>query len=85
MATVKVEVTAEDVAKGRQRNPYACPIACALERAGFLHPGVFPRKDITYVKDNKSVSIYLPIAAEDAVLKFDRVGTMEPFSFEVET
>ena len=85
MATVKVEVTAEDVAKGRRDNPHECPIACALRRTGLENPGVYPTDSITYFKNNRCVSIVLPRVAEDAALKFDRTGTMEPFSFEVET
>lgn len=77
---LKVEVTAEDIAKGQRQNPVACPVACALRRLGY--PGAwFDGYDVGL--ETRGDQIRAPRAARDFAELFDAALSVAPFSFEL--
>jgi len=83
--TVVVEVTADDIKRGEPGSCYTCPVALALERAGFKYPMVLPGDAIFWGSEKQGRQAF---NTPDHVTRFarlfdrDRVG--EPFTFTVE-
>lgn len=85
--TITVEVTAEDIAAGRPRRCYFCPIALAVRRAlrrrdtGAV---MVTPEQITYHTGLVEHVHELPIEAMGFVGRFDAGEDVEPFTFELE-
>jgi hypothetical protein len=83
---VLVEVTQEDIDKGKRGDPWCCPAARALERAtGKKWSVVGPL--CSRVDDRKQAigkRITLPQEVFDFVRAFDGGEPVSPFSFELE-
>lgn len=83
---MKIEVTAEDIARGKRGNACHCPIALAAERAGMRHVKV----DLDSIGEKFTGGCwgrwsYLPVDACEFVDRFDKGLPVEPFAFEIET
>jgi hypothetical protein len=81
--TVTIEVTDEDITNGRPQEPYACPIYLAGKRAGLERLRVRSSTLDVYEGDRR-MCIPLPLEAGYFVARFDRGGSVYPFSFTVE-
>jgi hypothetical protein len=91
---MKIQVTAEDIASGRRRNPNNCAISCALRRLGIANAGVgiAGRNEIWIYRVGMSLlrhgdvavgwRAYGPAAA--AVRDWDLGFDLEPFELELE-
>jgi hypothetical protein len=92
---ITVNVTAHDIANGRKKDCYKCPVALALMRALEAVNDIKVKTvsvgngaaQITLVySDHMSTYSWpqLPDAAADFVWRFDNFRVVEPFSFELE-
>lgn len=79
--SIRVEVTAEDIARGDHRCG-TCPVALAMARVGFRNPIVGPQHVSYAGRDNGPVA--LPPVARAFVAVFDARLAVEPFSFDLE-
>lgn len=92
MATVTVEVTAEDIATGQQRSCQRCPIALAINR--LLCPRAFVEVGSEYLwifpEDwradwSRVVQLRTPREARGFIARFDSKGPpVDPRSFTLE-
>jgi len=89
---LRVEVTAEDIAKGQREEVCLCPIALALSRCGVRGPAVAGavgwtpgdnRWSVTFVEDYENETI-LPEECGTFASAFDKGEPVEPFTFEIE-
>lgn len=79
---VRVDVTAEDIRRGRTEDGWNCPIACALKR---IRRPLYVSVTGFYVSDDAVDPVArLPVAVKSFVLAYDREDPVAPFSFEVE-
>ena len=70
---IKVEVTQEDIEKGKKRDSSCCPVALACKRVvNLTWSEVFQRVGYNY---DRIISRWIG--------KFDRGEKVEPFSFEL--
>jgi hypothetical protein len=77
--TIRIEVTAEDIATGKMMHGDECPVALALRR----ETGVKWLVGSHYtVHPDDGYKVDLPPIATDFVYSFDRELPVEPFSFE---
>lgn len=80
MASIKFNVTQEDIQKGIKRNPCYCPIALAVKRR-------IPDARV-FVSDRILLDgIWVMVAgpqAESFIHNFDQTGEGEPFTFDAE-
>lgn len=82
---MRVEVTAEDIANGKQNHCERCPIALALSRAGAVAPSVFPVNAYWAQTQGGYRSRHrLPGVARTFIAAFDEAGHVEPFAFDIE-
>lgn len=92
MTTLLINVTAEDVARGRQSDCQSCPVALALYRAAV---GQWGRNFFTMVEagyealqvldtDEGEFSAPTPAAAFEFMGVFDNGEPVAPFAFEAE-
>lgn len=65
---VRVEVTAEDIERGRRKGPCSCPIALAARRALGCYVNVQPRT----IRLAGATVCSLPMVAQDFIMRFDR-------------
>jgi hypothetical protein len=88
---MRVDVTAEDIAKGVRSQCSDCPVALALKRA--LGDGISPvvgsdTVDLYFRASGMSylrpLHIPLPMGTARRIQKFDRGEGMAPFSFEID-
>ena len=88
---MRIEVTAEDIAKGERLRACRCPVALALSRAGFEEPEVYP----SYGPDDYSPGgageiiaggdrFALPLTVDRFVAAFDEGKPVEPFAFDLD-
>ncbi len=86
MSTLKVSVTAEDIAAGERRCCGACPIALAVARvtgASFVHTGpVAVQWSLPHGAD--LIQGELPTVAFEFMMDFDRGMSVAPFDFDLE-
>lgn len=74
-----INVTHEDIARGRRVFCDRCPIALAVQRAtGNFNAGAGPRS-IWF--GNPVIHYGTPVSAAEWMLAFDRSEPVEPFSF----
>ena len=78
--TIRIEVTAEDIAAGKPDKCRECPIALAAIRAGIPEANV--KKRCIFVAP--TVRVLLPDAAQRFIDDFDEFREVEPFSFDLE-
>jgi hypothetical protein len=76
---VRVEVTADDIAKGERRVCGACPLAVAIERATSTPTLVWYRS--AFIGGAKAD---LPAVAQDARQVLDSGGDHAPFAFDLD-
>lgn len=81
MRTVTIDVTADDIAKGKPKEPCDCPIAIATDRA--FGGGVAISCGQTLIGIN-FVDYSLPVPARRFIRRFDDGENVKPFSFSVE-
>lgn len=74
---LRVEVTADDIKRGKKNEPEHCPIARAIDR---LYPGneVSVNDDTAEIDD---CTFSLPLIAERFVSRFDAGEKVKPFKF----
>ena len=82
-----VEVTAKDIAFGRQHEPCSCPIALALSRV--LPPDTTVRVDscfLNVLRGSKRERMNSPAALVNWIRDFDFYGhsRVQPASFEID-
>jgi hypothetical protein len=85
---IRVEVTADDIAKGGAMSCGNCPVARALTRLG-VKVEVFGAGVDFYVKGTVGYGDYigyavLPVEAREFIHAFDTDREVAPFTFEIE-
>ena len=84
---MKISVTYEDIQAGIPTSGSSCPIALAIERAGFCRGHrvrVYSSKIVCFSEsDNVSGRFPLPAVAQSFVSDFDEGMAVQPFEFEV--
>lgn len=84
---MQINVTRKDILLGRRNDPYWCPIARAIMRAGIADVSVDGVDVTMFDDDGLRFDVELPVAAQEFVEYFDKhyLGhfTMKPFSFEL--
>ena len=78
--TVRVTVTAADIARGRPYTPDACPVALAIERALGTWATVLVNRVYTTVGRHTVVN---PGSVREFVERFDERFPVAPFEFEL--
>ncbi len=82
---VRIDVTAEDIARGSRCVATGCPVALAFHRQ-------LPKENVAvvattlayYGPHDSRLPLRFPPATADRIREFDRGNGMEPFSFDVE-
>ena len=83
--TIRVEVAAEDIAKGERNNYFACPVALALKRAcGVSNAAVRPRRISIWNTGEFGCSVATPPSVRSFFEIFDAGLTVKPFAFDLE-
>jgi hypothetical protein len=84
---MKIEVTQEDIDKGKRRQACNCPISLAVKRhTGARYVATFPLSGLNFIENDKT---YILPAEEDQesfttfVCDFDDGNPVEPFTFEL--
>jgi hypothetical protein len=83
---VKIQVTADDIAKGEPQDGCYCPIARACLRVFPSLPAlVVSHEDLFADADsNKYPVAPLPVTARDFISRFDMYRPVEPFEFDLD-
>ena len=82
MKTITVEVTQEDIKKGRACDGTYCPIALALKRK-IKRPCLVGVKDIDIYNPKSKYTLHVP-QIKLFVGNFDHGNKVEPFTFELQ-
>ena len=84
--TITINVTDEDILRGRRKDPIACPIALAARRAGLSDPWVH-RLTMTFFRQSEpgctEIRTDLPPETSGFILDFDRGCRVDPFQFTI--
>lgn len=86
---MRVEVTAEDIAKGHRQEEQCCPIWYAIRRAltplyvGGVYIGVIHCEVASRRRGYGRRHVRWPAGVRPRIRKYDRTGVMEPFTFEL--
>lgn len=81
---IKIKVEEKHIQDGKRGSPGYCPIALAIEDAGYWYPVV--DKNIAEFIDNEkgwAWEIDLPNEARSFIMKYDAGIEVHPFEFEV--
>lgn len=78
----RIRVTAKDICEGIPGVPELCPVAKALKRAGFEEATVGPRFFKTK-KGGFEFQYLTPPEVSEFLYRFDRGGSVDPFSFNI--
>ena len=82
--TIRVEVTAEDIAKGHPCEAHACPIALAAQRAGVDGASFWPASGrLCYGPASARDRVQLDETCRQFANNFDKKLPVEPFAFTV--
>lgn len=85
--TVTVNVTQEDIDRGKPMDPSLCPVMYGVWRAG-LHPKIYAVGRSGFFgqhHDFKNPPLIAPVAAvREFIDRFDDGKKVKPFSFEIE-
>ncbi len=86
MKTIRVEVTAADIAKGEPTNEKFCPVARALARALNRPVKVLALKwtDNMALRDCQLGWRFLPVKATRFIRRLDNRQSVKPFSFTID-
>ena len=79
---MNIRVTSEDIEHGQMRDPYGCPVARAVRRAGVAHFGVTGMA-VMAGEDRQRTMVILPSIAQDWIKAFDYGMPVAPFEFEL--
>ena len=79
---INLNVTANDIAKGKKHECDKCPIARALSRH-FAVVSVSQSRIYCWDKDNKLYETLTPFELKTFINNFDDDKTVEPFKFEL--
>lgn len=79
---MNIRVTSEDIEHGQMRDPYGCPVARAVRRAGIAHFGVTGMA-VMAGEDRQRTMVILPSVAQDWIKAFDYGMPVAPFEFEL--
>jgi len=79
---MNIRVTSEDIEHGQMRDPYGCPVARAVRRAGVAHFGVTGMA-VMAGEDRQRTMVILPGVAQDWIKAFDYGMPVAPFEFEL--
>jgi len=83
--TVRIEVTAEDIAKGRRWECTLCPVSRAIARVLDCRPQVGPDSVTLFCNARRFEDVRLPESAQRFIQDFDaRVGRPAPFAFDLD-
>lgn len=82
MAKVRIEVTAEDIAKGNPGDACACPVALALQRV--LGDAQCSTDGLECYVGGQRELVNAPPSVREFVDRFDKQADVEPFAFEIE-
>ena len=74
-----VEVTADDIVRGKPGIPRRCPIALAVARASQRHKVHVGSREVSVDRYEAE----LPFDAMDWQRRFDRDESVEPFAFKI--
>ena len=80
---MKIEVTQEDIQKGKKGNSCACPVWHAGNRAGLIDFEVWNRS-VVFVHNGQDARCLLPESVQTFIKKFDCGQPVEPISFDLE-
>jgi hypothetical protein len=81
---MRIEVTEQDIAAGRRRQPSACPIALAVKRAYAVERASVAEYDIIVTRwCDRQFKWRTPTPAASFIERFDKGEKVEPFSFEL--
>ncbi len=84
MSEIQIDVTQEDIDKGRRGHCELCPIARALQRAtGALSVDVTDLGVSWWNMEDEQFAAALPEVAAAFIVRFDDCGEAQPFSFSV--
>jgi hypothetical protein len=81
--TIRVEVTAGDIAAGVPASCSSCPIALAAARAGLDRPDYYAERFIFFGEPGERLKVEVPEAARLFAVRFDQRAPVQPFSFEL--
>lgn len=76
---MRVEVSRQDIERGRPRQVWCCPIALALERQTGRSFAILNDE----IEDDQSRTYPLPIEAQEFVARFDQGHLVDPITFEL--
>ncbi len=79
-----VEVTAEDIAKGKRNRTDCCPIALAISRCNGVSDVGVDEATASMSHGGEWVFAEMPKEAAAFVLAFDKRKPVEPFAFDLE-
>lgn len=81
MSAIRIDVTQDDINRGKREHCLFCPVALAMERA--VGEVVFVHKSEYVIVYNQPLP--MPAEASEWILQFDIGGAefVEPFSFEI--
>jgi hypothetical protein len=80
---MKISVTKDDIEKGQPRNPNACPIGRAIERAGLQDYCVTGTAIVVADTRQQTSALLLPEAVQQWISDFDKAKPVGPISFEL--
>jgi hypothetical protein len=80
---MKISVTKDDIEKGQPRNPNACPIGRAIQRAGLQDYCVTGSAIIVADQRHQTSALLLPEAVQHWIADFDKAKPVGPISFEL--
>jgi hypothetical protein len=81
---VRIEVTEEDIDRGKPEDRCACPVARAVRRAVGIPTSVAMDKIVVDYATPWQTEIWTPDEVSIFVELFDIGGAVEPFAFELE-
>ena len=82
---IRIKVEKKHIQDGKRGSPAYCPIALAIEDAGYWHPVV--DKEVAEFVDSEKEWTWefdLPTEARSFIMKYDAGREVRPFEFEVE-
>ena len=80
---MRIEVTHEDIERGRPKSREACPIAHAIRRQSNLHFIEVNPCTLRWCEGSKVKRRPLPEEARDFIREFDNAGPVRPFAFDI--
>ena len=82
MLTIKVEVTQDNIDKGKQCHASDCPVALAMLQAGLQGPACDPWS-LLFIYEGVAYVAETPLSVKYFIKGFDTGQPSKPFSFEL--